>query len=136
MHLIINFLIYFLVFTNSTLSLSPSQRHGVMDLSLSLSHSRLSLSFLLFFSFFPSFLAFLFGFGVLLTARFSSFFFFFSFFFFTHTHIYIYIYIFFKVFMGSWKLLGWLAGTGMGEVRGAQAKNQGAQAFFMKILYT
>ena len=24
----------------------------------------------------------------------------------------------------------------MGEVRGAQAKNQGAQAFFMKILYT
>ena len=38
--------------------------------------------------------------------------------------------------MGSWKLLGWLAGIGMGEVRGAQAKNQGAQAFFMKILYT
>ena len=38
--------------------------------------------------------------------------------------------------MGFWKLLGWLAGTGMGEVRGAQAKNQGAQAFFMKILYT
>ena len=144
MHLIINFLIYFLVFTNSTLSLSPSQRHGVMDLSLSLSHSRLSLSFLLFFSFFPSFLAFLFGFGVLLTARFSSFFFFFFFLFYTHTHthththtyIYIYIYIYFKVFMGSWKLLGWLAGTGMGEVRGAQAKNQGAQAFFMKILYT
>ena len=31
--------------------------------------------------------------------------------------------------MGSWKLLGWLAGIGMGEVRGAQA-------FFMKILYT
>ena len=38
--------------------------------------------------------------------------------------------------MGSWKLLGWLAGIGMGEVRGTQAKNQGAQAFFMKILYT
>ena len=139
MHLIINFLIYFLVFTNSTLSLSPSQHHGVMGLSLSLSHSCLSLSFLLFFSFFPSFLAFLFGFGVLLTARFSSFFFFFFLFYthtHTHTHIYIYIYIYFKVFMGSWKLLGWLAGIGMGEVRGAQAKNQGTQAFFMKILYT
>ena len=127
MYLIINFLIYFLIFTNSTLSLSLSRRHGVMSLSYSLFPSRLSLSFLFFFSFFPSFLAFLFGFGVLLTARF-----FFFFLFYTHTHIYIY----FKVFMGSWKLLGWLAGIGMGEVRGAQAKNQGTQAFFMKILYT
>ena len=53
-------------------------------------------SFLFFF--FPSFLAFPFGFGVLLTAGFSSFFFFFFFFL---TYIYIYI----KVFMGfenSW----------------------------------
>ena len=55
---------------------------------------------------------------------------------FLHIYIYIYICIYFKVFMGSWKLLGWLAGIGMGEVRGAQAKIQGAQAFFMKILYT
>ena len=119
MHLIINFLIYFLIFTNSTLSLS-------------LSHSRLSLSFIFFFSFVS---AFLFGFGVLLTARFS----FFSFFFFyththTHTHTHIYIYIYIKVFMGSWKLLGWPVVIGMGE--GGQAKNQRAQAFFMKILYT
>ena len=124
MHLIINFLIYFLIFTNSTLSLSPSRRHGVMSLSYSLSPSRLSLSFLFFFSFFPSFLAFLFGFGVLLTVRFSSFFFLFSF---------LHIYIYFKVFMGSWKLLDWLAGIGMGEVRGAQAKNQGPKLFLWKF---
>ena len=113
-----------------------SRLHGMMGLSLSLSRSRLFLSFLLFyFSFFPSFLAFPFGFAVLLTARSSSsssssFYFYFYLFIF-----YIYIYIF-KVFMGSWKLLGWLAGIGMVEVRGARAKNQGGPSLFLKILHT
>ena len=49
-----------------------SRRHDMMGLSLFLSCSRLSLSFLffLFFYFFPSFLAFSFGFGVLLIVGF------------------------------------------------------------------
>ena len=119
MHLIINFLIYFLIFTNSTLSLSLSRRDGSLTFSISLSPLPFS-SFLFFIFSFVS--AFLFGFGVLLTARFSSFFLFF------------YIYIYIKAFMGSWKLLDWPVGIGMGE--GGQAKNQRAQIFFMKILYT
>ena len=119
MHLIINFLIYFLIFTNSTLSLSLSQHDGSLTFSVSLS----PLPFFSFLFFFFSFVsAFLFGFGVLLTARFSSF------------YLFIYLHIYIKVFMGSWKLLGWPVGIGMGE--GGQAKNQRAQAFFMKILYT
>ena len=84
----------------------------------------------LFFSFFLFFLHFWLFYLVLGSYWLLGFFFFFFLFSFLH------IYIFFKVFMGSWKLLGRLAGIGMGEVRGAQAKNQGAQAFFMKILYT
>ena len=70
------------------------------------------LPFFLFFYFFPSFLAFPFGFGVLLIA---GFFFFFN----------IYIYIYFKVVMGFENSWAGLAGIEMVEVRGAQAKNQG-----------
>ena len=125
MHLIINFLIYFLVFTNSTLSLSPSQRHGVMGLSLSLSHSRLSLSFLLFFLFFLHFWLFYLVLGSYWLLGFLLFFFFFFYF--------LKIYIFFKVFMGSWKLLGWLTGIGIGEVRGPELKTKGPKLFLWKF---
>ena len=62
---------------------AASRRDGSL---LSLSRSHLSLSFF-FFSFFPSFLAFPFGFGVLLNTNCWVFFFFFT-------------YIFFKVFLG------------------------------------
>ena len=67
-------------------AVASSWHHGVMGLSLSLSCSHLPFFSFLFFPFFPSFLGFPFGFGVLLTA-------FFSFLFFK--------YIYFKVFMGS-----------------------------------
>ena len=118
MHLIINFLIYFLIFTNSTLSLSLSQRDGSLTFSVSLS----PLPFFSFLFFFFSFVsAFLFGFGVLLTARFSSFYLF----------IYLHIYIYIKVFMGSWRLLGWPAGIGMGE--GGKLKTKGPKLFLWKF---
>ena len=65
-----------------------SQRDGSLTFFVSLSPFPF-FSFLFFFSFFPSFLAFPFGFRVLLTPGFSSFLFF--------SFIYIYI----KVFMGS-----------------------------------
>ena len=116
MHLIINFLIYFLIFTNSTFSLSLSQCDGSLTFSVSLSPLPF-FSFLFFFFSFAS--AFLFGFGVLLTARFSSF------------YLFIYLHIYIKVFMGSWKLLGWPAGIGMGE--GAKLKTKGPKLFLWKF---
>ena len=121
MYLIINFLIYFLIFTNSTLSLSLSRRHGVMSLSYSLFPSRLSLSFLFFFSFFLSFLAFPFGFEVLLilTAGFSSLF------------LFLFFFLSFHGLLKTPGLAGWER-NGWGE---------GAQAFlfiyfFLKFSYT
>ena len=86
---------------------AASRCHGVLGskrvwYSLSLS----PLPFFSFiFSFFPSFLAFPFGFGVFCLVFFSFFLFFI-------------FYIFFKSFHGL-LLLGWPAGTGMVEVRGA-----------------
>ena len=110
-----------------TFSVTASRCDGSLTFSVSLSP-------LPFFSFIFFFFSFISGFSIWFWGLTDCYVFFF--FFYTHTYIYIYIYFFFKVFMGSWKLLGWLAGIGMGEVRGAQAKNQGAQALFMKILYT
>ena len=49
---------------------------------------------------------------------------------------FFFTYIYFKVFMGSWKLLGWPIGIGMVEVRGARVKNRGGQSLFLKILHT
>ena len=88
----------------------------------------------LFLSFFLFFLRFwllclvlgsywLLGFLLLLLLLLLPFFFFFT-------------YIYFKVFMGSWKLLGWPIGIGMVEVRGARVKNRGGQSLFLKILHT
>ena len=86
----------------------------------------------LFYFFFPSFLAFPFGFEVYYCAGFSSFFFF----------SLLYIYIYFKVFMGSWKILGLRAGIGMIEVGGwaktqggPELKTKGLKPFFLKKIY-